>query len=303
MLAGAAMVVLAAGWLARQQDWSGPGGETLSVALIQGAVPQEIKWRAGYRDLSVQRYMDLTRENWDADIIVWPETAIPAFQDQLTELLEPLAARAAIENADLYIGLPVRTADGSEYFNALLHIGDPVQAYHKRHLVPFGEFLPLRAWLEPAFAFLHIPMSRFSPGSQQQPRLHGRHGIAGVSICYEDAFGEEVIEALPGAQVLINVSNDAWFGDSIARDQHLQIARLRAMESGRYLLRATNTGLTALIDEKGRIVAAGPADEPVAVRGTARTFSGVTPYAATGNAPVIVAAALLVVALAARRRA
>lgn len=301
-LGAAVLAVIAAGWLARQQAWTEPGGETLSVALIQGAVPQEVKWREGYRDHSVLRYMDLTRESWDADIIVWPETAIPAFKDQLEELLGPLAERAATEEADLYIGLPVRDSGSREYFNALVYIGEPAQAYHKRHLVPFGEYLPMRRWLGPMFAFLQIPMSAFSAGRQEEPLLRGRHGTVGVSICYEDAFGEEVIQALPEAGLLINVSNDAWFGDSIARHQHLQMARLRALESGRYLLRATNTGLTAIIDEKGRIVATGPADEPVAVRGTARTFTGTTPYAAMGNMPVIIAAALVVAALAATRK-
>jgi apolipoprotein N-acyltransferase len=290
------LVLLAAGWLSARHEWTRADGPALTAAVIQGSIPQEVKWRPEYRDLSIARYLELTEDHWSADIIVWPETAIPAFHSELSELLRILADQALAENADLYVGLPVSGRERGEYFNGVLLVNRPDAAYFKRHLVPFGEYLPLRSWLGGLFRFLAIPMSDFSPG-RDRPLLQGVHGAVGISICYEDAFGEEVIEALPEARLLINVSNDAWFGDSWAPDQHLQIARMRAVETGRYLLRATNTGISAVIDEKGRVVVATARSEPAAIRSEIMPLTGQTPYSRTGNLPVLLAALGLIAAL------
>jgi apolipoprotein N-acyltransferase len=296
------LLVLGAGWLSARHDWTQLEARGLNAALIQGSIRQELKWRPEARDLSITRYLELTENHWDADIIVWPETAVPAFHSELGELLGVLADQARAENADLYIGLPVADREAGRYFNGVLLVNRPGSEYYKRHLVPFGEYLPLRRWLGGIFRFLAIPLSDFSPGRGERPLLDGVHGAAGISICYEDAFGEEVIEALPEARYLINVSNDAWFGDSWAAHQHLQIARMRAVETGRFLLRATNTGISAVIDEKGRILAASVQHEPVALHAGIALFTGQTPYAFTGNLPVIGAALLLVLLLSGRRR-
>jgi apolipoprotein N-acyltransferase len=256
-----------------------------------------LKWRPEYRDLSISRYLQLTENHWDADVIVWPETAIPAFSHDIEELLGALSVQARAQNADLYVGLPVQDRSAGRYFNGVVLVNRPGSEYHKRHLVPFGEYLPLRSWLGGLFRFLVIPMSDFSPGTVGSPILEGENGAAGISICYEDAFGEEVIEALPEARFLINVSNDAWFGDSWAPHQHLQIARMRAIETGRYLLRATNSGISAVIDDKGRIIQKSGQFEPAVIRADMVPFTGLTPYARTANSPVVAAALLLVLAL------
>jgi len=295
------LALVAAGWLSARHDWTRAEAGALTAAVVQGSIPQELKWRPEYRDLAITRYLELTEDQWDADIIVWPETAIPAFHDELGDLIGILAGQARAAGADLYIGLPVVDRAAGKYFNGVLLVTQPETAYFKRHLVPFGEYLPLHAWLGPLFRFLSIPMSDFSAGDAR-PVIEGLHGAAGISICYEDAFGEEVIEALPEARLLINVSNDAWFGDSWAPHQHLQIARMRAVETGRFLLRATNTGISAVIDEKGRLVAVSGQSVPEAVRAPITLFSGETPYARAGNLPIVVAALLLIVVLRRRGR-
>ncbi|MBI1731635.1 MAG: apolipoprotein N-acyltransferase [Gammaproteobacteria bacterium] len=292
---GAALLVLFAGsWLVGSAQWAGSAGTVRSVALIQGAVPLTVRWRPELLARSVDRYVGLTGPHWKKNIIVWPETAIPAFSHQVPELLRHLTAEAIRHGSDLYAGFPSLEPDSGRYFNGLLLLGAEPQAYNKRHLVPFGEFTPLAPLFRGFAELLDIPLSNFSPGQQAQPLLRGNHGPSGVSICYEDAFGDEVIEALPAAEFLINVSNDGWFGDSAAPHQHLQMARMRARETGRYMLRATNSGVSAIIAPDGSVVARGPQFEPHVLTGTITLFTGLTPYARFGNWPVILTSAAVV---------
>jgi len=298
--AGCLLLLVTGGWLAGRVSWTLDTGAERSIALVQGAVPLEVKWRAEFLHQSVERYTSLTAPHWGRNIIIWPETAIPAFASQVPDLLRQLTAEAVRGDSDLYVGFPTLDDYDERYFNSLLLLGADPQTYHKRHLVPFGEFTPLAFILLKFSKLLNIPMSNFSPGEQAQPLLRGQHGVAGVSICYEDTFGEEVIQALPEAGLLINVSNDGWFGDSAAPHQHLQMARIRARETGRYLLRATNSGISAIIDPEGRVRAQAPQFLPFVLTDTITLFSGMTPYARFGNWPVILMAigVILIVRLA-----
>lgn len=302
----AAMVCIAAavgaGLVLQQVTWTRDTGVKHTVALVQGSVPPEVKWRAELLQQSVQRYVQLTAEHWTSDIIVWPETAIPAFASQVPDLVRELGAEAIRNDADLYAGFPTVDQSGSRYFNSLLLLGNRPQTYDKRHLVPFGEFTPLAPLFRGFAELLNIPMSNFSPGTQEHPLLHGTHGSAGVSICYEDTFGAEVIEALPEAGLLINISNDGWFGDSAAPYQHLEMARMRARETGRYMLRATNSGVSAIIGPDGSVHAQTPLLQPAVLAGAITLFEGNTPYARAGNWPVILLALLAVAIPAWRRR-
>ncbi len=273
--------------------WSRPAGEALDVALIQGNVPQDIKWLPEQRAPTLRRYLEMTRNHWGADLVVWPETAVPAFAHQVPDFLRRLDQEARRHRTALLIGLPVMDPRSRRYYNAMLALGDGEGEYRKHHLVPFGEYLPLRGLLGGVLDFFDIPLSDFTPGPIDQALVHLAGWPVSVSICYEDAFGEELIRQLPEAAFLVNASNDAWFGDSFAPHQHLQIARARSMETRRWMVRATNTGVTALIDPRGRLHARAPQFQVAATRGEIVPLSGATPYVRLGNAPTVLVALLL----------
>ncbi|MEE9551750.1 MAG: apolipoprotein N-acyltransferase, partial [Gammaproteobacteria bacterium] len=274
-------------------DWTDPKDREIKVTLVQGAIPQEEKWRNDKREYTRNLYLSLSRPHWDNGLIIWPETAIPAFYHQAGFFIEPLITLVQNYEADLLTGIAIRDKDSDKYFNSIISIGKHEEVYNKRHLVPFGEYIPLDKWLRPFFSFLQIPMSDFSAGNMEKPLLTAAGEQIGVSICYEDTFGEEIIDALPEAGILVNISNDAWFGDSIAPHQHLQMARMRSLETGRYLLRATNTGISAIINEKGEIISRSPQFVPHVISEQVRIFEGATPYVTFGNILVLVPAILL----------
>jgi len=290
----ALLVVVAAGWQLRAWPWTHKTGTEIEVALIQAAIPQELKWLPEYRALSLELYPELTEPFWGHDLIIWPETAIPGYLHQFENYIDNLARMARASNSTLLVGIPSKHPASGAQFNSLALLGDTRQIYHKRHLVPFGEYLPFRSVLEGPLDLLNIPMADFTPGGAQEPALFQAQGLAlGVSICYEAVFGAEIITSLPQAQVLVNVSNDAWFGASASPHQHLQMARMRAIETGRYLLRATNTGISAIIDEKGRIVGKTRQFEPDAVATSVPLFTGTTPYTISGDKPIVLLALVL----------
>ena len=284
-------------------DWSAPAGKPLRVSLIQGNIAQDRKWLPEQRIPTLDLYANLSRENWGADLVVWPETAIPAFYHQVEPFLQAVAEEARMNGSELLLGLPVYDQRSKRYYNSMVAMGGMEGSYEKRHLVPFGEYLPLADVLGGFIDFFQIPMADFTPGRDDVPPVLSLAGQkAGISICYEDAFGEEVVEALPEATFLINASNDAWFGDSMAPWQHLQIARMRAMESARYLVRATNTGVSAIIDDKGRILARSPQFETHVLNGEVQPLQGLTPYAVFANLPLMVLVAIVLLVGLWRRR-
>ena len=294
--------LVAAGELLRQVEWSVPAGEPVSVALLQGNIRQEMKFRPERYARILETYARLA-EQTDARLIVLPETAVPRFYDSVApEYLARLEAAARRNQGDLLLGVPYRSSR-ADYYNSVVTLGaSPRQLYHKVHLVPFGEFVP------PGFAWtlrlIDIPLSDFSRGAPGQPPLAAAGQRIAVNVCYEDAFGDEIARRAPQATLLVNVSNVAWFGDSLAPAQHLQIARLRAIETGRMVLTAANTGITALIDRDGRVLDRLPQFVEGRLEASARGYSGMTPYARLRDWPVLVAALLILAAatLAARIR-
>jgi apolipoprotein N-acyltransferase len=299
----AALASLLALWLAGallgRVEWTRPADGPLRAAVVQGNVEQSVKWAADGVLPTLEIYLGLTRDVLDdADVVVWPETAVPTFFHQVeSALMAPLAEDARAAGAEVVIGVPVMERQ-DRYFNGLVSIGSAEDRYYKRHLVPFGEFLPLKRYLRPLVDWFDVPMSDFSRGEAPRPLLQVGEYAVGVSICYEDVFPEEVRQALPAAAYLINVSNDAWFGDSLAPHQHLEFARLRALETGRPLVRATNTGISAIIDHRGRVTAALPLFERGALIGTIQPRSGATPFVWVGSLPtLLLAAAMLCIAL------
>jgi apolipoprotein N-acyltransferase len=283
-------------WSLTQVNWTKAVNEDISVALIQAAIPQKLKWLPERRQQSLELYLQLSEPHWQDDLVIWPETAIPAYNFTVTGFIDKLSQLTDKYQTTFLSGIPSKEPGKKEYFNSVMMLADgDISWYHKQHLVPFGEYLPLKPLLGVVLNFLQIPMSNFSPGQQESPLLFTKNLGIGVSICYEDTFGEEVIRALPEAGVLVNVSNDAWFGDSLAPHQHLQMARMRALEGGRYMLRATNTGISAIINEKGKIINQSPQFKPAALSAQITLFQGSTPYVLWGNIPVIITALLLLI--------
>lgn len=294
VLALTLLAVVTAGWQLRTRQWTDKTGVEIDVALVQAAVPQELKWLPEHRNKSLERYPELSEPYWGHDLIIWPETAVPGYLDQFGGYIDRLDSAARQHDSILLVGLPTRNQDSGEQFNSLLLLGEARQIYHKRHLVPFGEYLPLKPLLQGSLDLLNIPIADFASGAAQEPALFQVGGFSmGLSICYEAVFGAEIIRSLPQAQVLVNVSNDAWFGASASPHQHLQMARMRAVETGRYLLRATNTGISAIVDEKGRIVGKTRQFEPDSVATSVPLFTGSTPYVVSGDKPIVLLSLVL----------
>jgi apolipoprotein N-acyltransferase len=294
-------VIAAAGEGLRHVAWTTPQSAPLTVALLQGNIEQSLKFDPRRYARTLETYARLA-EQTRARLIVFPETAVPRFLDGVEPAyLQRLDAIARRNQGDLLLGVPTRSSR-DEYFNSVITLGtSPVQVYHKVHLVPFGEFAPPGlAW---TLRLVNIPLSDFSSGSARKPLDVAGQRIA-VNICYEDAFGDEIAAQLPEATLLVNVSNVAWFGDSLAPAQHLQIAQLRAIETGRMHLTATNTGITAAIDTDGRVLARLPQFAEGRLEITAQGYAGATPYVLWRDWPLVLLClgVLIAAALVARRK-
>ena len=282
------------GYFLSQVNWTEIAGKPLKVSLVQGNVEQINKWDPDHFEKRKQRYLSLTRKHWDSDLVLWPENSLTIFHHQLKEsILNPLAKEAKENNTDIILGLPVLDGKTKEYFSSLMAINNSVksskqiQFYHKSHLVPFGEYVPLESLFRGLITFFDLPMSGFTPGQYDQKLLTAAGQKIAPTICYEDAFGEDLIRFLPEATLLLNASNNAWYGDSFAPHQHLQISQMRALETGRDVMRVTTNGVSALIDSKGNIVSRSPQFKAHVVTGYVQPRTGVTPYIKWGNYPVL----------------
>src|SRR6202167_104752 len=253
-----------AGWLLTHVQWTQPHGAPVTVAIVQGAIPQNLKWLENNRDTTRQLYSALTEQVLGAKLIVWPESALPELANDITPYLDSLRLRTAAYGSDLVMGI-VREAPGREaYFNSVMALsavsgnsGHPV-FYDKRHLVPFGEYFPVPDFVREWMRLMSLPYTNIDAGAAQQLPLVGAGLPLATTVCYEDAFGSDQLANLGSAELLINVTNDAWFGRSSARYQHFQIARMRALEAGRYMVRAANDGISAIIGPHGEVIARAP---------------------------------------------
>jgi len=298
--AGILVLVLACGYGLRANEWTTPAGKPLRVALLQGNVPQEMKFDPARYARTLDIYARLA-EGSDAQLIVLPETAVPRFLDLVERtFLERLKAAAVRNGGDLLLGVPVRSAAGG-YLNSVISLGvSPSASYDKVHLVPFGEFVP--GMLSGIVRVLSIPLADFSRGAADQRPLAVAGQRVAVNVCYEDAYGAEIIRQLPEATLLVNVSNVAWFGDSLAPAQHLQIARMRALEAGRIYLTAANTGITAAIWPDASVRHRIPQFTHGRIDLQVRGYSGATPYVRFGDWPAVLLALLAVAFVALQRR-
>ncbi|WP_432697600.1 apolipoprotein N-acyltransferase [Marinobacterium sp. YM272] len=281
-------------------QWTLSAGEPVRTAVMQPDVPQLQKWDPAQRGEIVDQLIAMTEAQPDAELIVWPENAIPAFYYQVADRLQPLLQQ--LGSRTLLTGLPTSELDIHDrqrrlYHNSVVALGDTPGVYHKQRLVPFGEYVPLESLLRGLIEFFNLPMSSFSLPQREQPLLAAGPYRLGVAICYEIAYPELVRDSGQVSDILLTVSNDTWFGRSIGPDQHLQMAQMRALENGRWVIRGTNNGITALIDPQGQISARLPVDEAAVLSGEVVPMQGRTPYQVTGVYPLLAFNLLLLLAL------
>lgn len=292
----AALLVLPwlAGFALQQVHWT-TAGQPLQVVAIQGNIDQDQKWQAEQLFPTLETYRKASEANAEADLILWPETAITVLPQQAEEYLDYLNSFAQNSDTTLITGIPYQQGADEPlpgaFHNSILALGNGSGIYHKQKLVPFGEYVPFAHQLRGLLNFFDIPMSEFTPGRSDQALLQARLGDTHFQIapfiCYEIVYPALVAEMSKDAQLMLTISNDAWFGDSIGPLQHFASVRMRAVENGRYLLRGTNTGITALIGPDGKVVDRIAQFKYGVLNSEAALMTGTTPYQYWGNWPVL----------------
>ena len=279
-----------------QVSWTKLSGKSAKVALIQGNITQSLKWQPEQEWPTMLKYLDLTRANYDADIIVWPESAITPLEPTIQDYLGTVNQSAILNNSSIITGLLNYSYETNEYFNGLIVLGkktaDDEQGYYynhsnryyKSHLLPIGEFVPFQELLRPIAPFFNLPQSSFTAGSYVQPNLIANDLHILPLNCFEVAFPTQLAANFTDdTGMILTVSNDAWFGNSHGPHQHFEIARMRALEFGRPLVRATNTGVTGMINHLGEVTAIAPQFEEFVLKGTVDFVTGFTPYSQWPN--------------------
>ena len=269
-------------------QWTEPAGNALRTTIVQAGVSQDKKWDRDQLRPIMEHYLGATMSAADSDIVLWPEVAIPAVDDQVETFLARIERDARERGQSVLLGILERSFERSDegriYNSVLLLGGAERQSYRKRHLVPFGEYFPVPPSIRQWMKMQNLPHSDLAKGDPVQELLTARDGTRfGTAICYEDAYPAQQRYALPDAGVLVNVSNDAWFGDSIAPHQHLEIARMRSLEFGRPTIRSTNTGISAFIGPRGELQQTGKQFAPEFMTADVVPMRGLTPYAGGGN--------------------
>ena len=293
------VVIWGTGWSLQMIEWVTPAGKPLNVTLLQGNISQLNKFEPENRARIMSLYEELTLENLDSDLIVWPETAIPAFYHNVADnYISDILEETRKTGTELLIGVPIKQvtedSDRPHYYNSAVALGGEYGVYSKRHLVPFGEVVPFGNLLRAIGGIFNVPLSDFSTGGIQAP-LNIAGQKAAISICYEIVFGEELAQTAGDSTMLINISNDAWFGDSLAPPQHFSMARMRVRETARPLLRSTNTGITAFVDHKAVVTHLAPSFSVQALKGQIQPMQGETFYVRFGNGIILLIVGLVLV--------
>lgn len=265
-------------------DWTSTIKSPLKVSLIQGNVSEKRKWVNAHLDDIIDRYVILTENHWSSDLIVWPETALPIPSTYIDSLLSELSEEAEKHRTHLLVGIPF--SEKETLSNAMMLLGKNQGLYLKQHLVPFGEYIPLSLF-KTIMRFFDIPLGQLTPGTPNQAPMIFNHIYIAPFICYEIAFSQYILPHLPRANLLVTLSDDSWYGHSFAKAQHLQIARVRSLESGRYQLFSTNNGITAIISDKGKVIKALPNETVDTLNAEITLKSGYTPWGHYGDRPII----------------
>jgi len=293
----AIIILFIMGVLVNQIQWSKPIGKPLSVALIQGNVNQIVKWDRWQLEKTKQLYVTMSKDQWqNNDLLVWPENAIPAFYHTLADsFYQQLTIQAKQTQTEFITGLPIYDDKTERYYNSMINLGGEVSGhYYKTHLVPFGEYVPFASLIRHLMHFFNMPMSGFSTGDYAQAPFTIKGYQAVATLCYEDVFPQDMLTYMGQSHFMINLSNNGWYGDSFAPHQHFEMARMRALENSRELIRSTTSGISALVDSKGQIMVQGPQFKSAVINGHIQPRTGTTPYVFWGNKPIVL---LLFIAL------
>lgn len=266
--------------------WTTLGAQPVTVALVQPDIAQDIKWDADHVEPTLALLVDLSNELWDNDWLVWPEAAVPLTYHQALPFLNELNQQAAITETGLITGIIYDDFETRQYYNSIAGFGTALGIYHKRRLVPFGEYVPLENWLRGLIHFFDLPTSIINLGPQAQSGI--RVGAVNVSpaVCYELVYPDLMAKSARSAQVLLSVSNLGWFGDSLGPPQFLQMGQMRALETGRYLVYSTNNGPSALINQRGEITQQTRAFTAQTLSGNVFPADGSTPFMRWGSWPL-----------------
>lgn len=298
-------ILWVSGFALQSLEWTQPSGDPLSVTAIQGNIEQNLKWDPTQIEAQLLLYQSLTLNAAPSDLIIWPETAVPILKDQAQGYLNSMDRIIGRQDSALITGLPLRQNDDNgnlRYYNAITTLGDSQGEYLKQKLVPFGEYVPLQDLLRGLIAFFDLPMSDFARGSNQQPPLNAKGYKIAPYICYEVVYPEFATKLAAQSDILLTISNDTWFGTSIGPMQHLQMAQMRALEAGRWMIRATNNGVSALIDPQGQISATVPQFQQAVLRGSVVPMQGLTPYLRWQSWPLILLCALCLIPAVLQRK-
>lgn len=266
-----------------QVSWTKPQPASIRVNLVQGNIPPSIKWQAENEEHALQHYITLSAGHWDNQLVIWPEAAITTPLPYSSLEFNAVYQYAHQHHGGFITGIPYAGVHPHETYNAAIATSAASGLYFKHHLVPFGEYFPVPGISRHFLGWLHIPMSSFTAGSSEQQPLHYQRAYLATFLCYEIIFPEEVRAAALTSNILLNLSDDAWFGHSFAQAQHLQMMQMRALETGRYVLSVTNTGVTAIISNTGKIVRRLPANESDVLSATVPLYQGNTPWMKYGS--------------------
>lgn len=289
----AVVMLWVSGGLLTHYDWVSPQDrDPVKVALVQANIPQQVKWNREQYQPTLDLYQQMSNPLWAThDLVIWPEGAIPGLYHNARGFFDAIGNQAAANNSSLISGIPTlqpaTETTPYQYHTSIMGFGEGGGVYHKQRLVPFGEYVPLEGILRGLITFFDLPMSSFSPGPSNQQGIYAGEISLAPLICYEIVYPGLVADWFPQADMIVTVSNDAWFGSSIGPLQHLQMAQMRALENGRYVLRSTGTGISAIIDQRGEIVVSGGQFTREVVSGEARAFSGATPFSRYGSWPIL----------------
>ena len=295
------VIIILTGMPLSAVSWTQDRSAPLTVAIYQPNIPLEKKWDRRYFRAIQQQYTDNSRPYFkNTDLVLWPESALPTYKDRIEDYLSLVSTEATETGTTLITGIPTRDAQGG--YNSIVALGLGAGEYRKQKLVPFGEYVPFEENLRGLIKFFDLPMSNFIPGPNVPPILSAGPVKVASFICYEIVYPGFVWQGARDAALLVTVSNDSWFGHSIGPLQHLQMARFRALETGRPLLRGTNNGVSAIIDHKGDLLVATPQFEEVVITGEVQPKTGLTPLMWLGSTPILAFCGLLIVAAAYRRQ-